>query len=295
MRPAKVTWRGFVGELLCLYEAHLFSGGNMAGDPERLERLGLASSFCLFDKKLRSTGNASIVWGLINVLLGTAIVAANNRWGAVSLLLGLALIAAGVYERTVRDPKVIIISAAMLGGLALWNFALVALVAVSRAQTSASGRILFWAIAQAWGSYATWKTYSTYKMLREKSDPLTVQQVQAYMDDLKKAKPKQSVDLVEFDVNSFLQGTKRYRLKPVEDLYLAARYKAQLGSLQLEELNFVPRREVTLTLGGEKWMSKKIRATVQLGPFKLEKVSITPEMAARINPAAQAMVLGGAI
>jgi hypothetical protein len=52
----------------------------------------------------------------------------------------------------------------------------------------------------------------------------------------------------------------------------------------LEEVNFVPRSEVSLTVEGEKWMSKKIRASVQLGPSRLEKVSITPEMAERINP-----------
>ncbi len=114
---------------------------------------------------------------------------------------------------------------------------------------------------------------------------MTVEQVRGYIDELKKVKPEQSVDLVEFDANAgFLQGTKRYRLKPVEDLYLAARYKAQLGSLQLEEVNFFPRSEVSLSAEGEKWMSKKIKASVQLGSLKLEKVSITPDMAARINP-----------
>jgi hypothetical protein len=70
------------------------------------------------------------------------------------------------------------------------------------------------------------------------------------------------------------------------------RYKSQLGSLQLEEVGFVPRSEVTLTLEGEKWMSKKIKASVQLGPLKLDKVSITPDMALRINPAARLIALG---
>jgi hypothetical protein len=117
--------------------------------------------------------------------------------------------------------------------------------------------------------------------------------VRGYVDELRKTKPEQSPDLVEFDVNAgFVQGTKRYRLKPIEGLYLAARYKAQLGSLQLEEVNFVPRTEVTLTPEGQKWSGKKIKASVQLGPLKLEKVSITPEMATRINPAAQMIALG---
>jgi hypothetical protein len=130
-------------------------------------------------------------------------------------------------------------------------------------------------------------------MLREKSDPQTVQQVREYIDELKKTKPEQSLDLVQFEVNAgFVQGTKRYRLKPIEDLYLVARYKSQLGSLQLEEVGFVPRSEVTLTLEGEKWMSKKVKATVQLGPLRLDKVIITPDMALRINPAARMMALG---
>jgi hypothetical protein len=89
-----------------------------------------------------------------------------------------------------------------------------------------------------------------------------------------------------------MQGTQRYRLKPVEDLYLTARYRTQLGSMRLEEVSFVARNEISLTAEGEKWMSKKIKATVRLGPLQLDKVSITPDMAARINPAARAIALG---
>jgi hypothetical protein len=62
--------------------------------------------------------------------------------------------------------------------------------------------------------------------------------------------------------------------------------------LQLEDVSFVPRTEVTLTPQGEKWMSKKIKATVQLGALKLDKVSISPDMAARINPATRIISLG---
>jgi hypothetical protein len=196
----------------------------MPSDAQRVEQLTLAGSFCLFDKKLRSSGNSSIVWGLLNLLLGIAVVARHSNWGAVSLVLGLALIVVGVYERKVRDPNVIVISAATLAGLALWNFTLIGMAAMGEMHLVLGGRTLYWAIAQAWGAYATWKTYSTYKMLREKSDPLTVQQVREYIDELKKSKAVQSVDLIQFDVSAgFVGGTKRYRLKPIEDLYLVAR------------------------------------------------------------------------
>ena len=130
-------------------------------------------------------------------------------------------------------------------------------------------------------------------MLREQTDSVTVEQVRGYVDEVNKAKPAQSLDLAEFEVNAgFVGGTQRYRLKPVEDLYLVARYKSQLGSLSLEDVSFVPRSEVSLSPEGGKWMSKKIKASMQLGPLKLEKVSITPEMAERINPAARAISLG---
>jgi hypothetical protein len=265
----------------------------MASNPQRLEQLTLAGSFCLFDNKLRSSGKGSIIWGSLNLLLGIVLVAANDKWGIVSLLLGLALIVAGVYERKVRDPKVIIISAATLAVLALWNFALIGMAVLGKTHLPLGGRTFIWAIAQAWGAYATFKTYSTYKMLHEKSDPLTVQWVRQYIEELKKAKPEQSVDLVQFDASAgFVAGTKRYRLKPIEDLYLVARYKSQLGSLQLEEVNFVPRSEVMFVPEGEKWMSKKMKASVQLGSLKLDKVTITPEMASRIDPATRTNLLG---
>jgi hypothetical protein len=260
----------------------------MATDSQRVEQLTMAGSFCLFDQKLRSSGNESIVWGLLNLLIGGALIAANDAWGAVSLILGLGLVAAGVYERKVRDPHVIIMSAATLAVLALWDFALIGLAAMGKVHLLIGGRTLFWAIAQAWGAFATWKTYSTYKMLQQRSDPLVVQQVRAYIEELNRAKPDQSVDLIQFDASAgFVQGNRRYRLKPIEDLYLVARYRTQLGSSRLEEVNFVPRSQVTLTPEGEKWMSKKMKASVQLGMLKLEKVTITPDMAARMDPTAR--------
>ena len=265
----------------------------MAIDPKRVEHLTTAGSFCMFDQKLRASGNGSIVWGILNLLIGGALVTAHGPWGFVSVFLGLTLIAAGIYERKVRDPKVIIVSAATLAILALWDFVLIGLAAMGEVHLIAGGRTLFWGIAQAWGAYQTWKTYSTYKMLQEQSDPITVQQVRGYVEELNKAKPEQSIDLVQFDANAgFVQGNKRYRLKPIEDLYLVVRYKTQLGSSRLEEVSFVPRNQVTLTQEGEKWMSKKIKASVQLGPSRLGGITITPDMAARIDPGAKGTLLG---
>ena len=264
----------------------------MASSKERIEQLRLAAEFCLFDKKLLSSGNSSIVWGLLNALLGASLLSRSNNWGAVSLVLGLALIATGLYERRVRDPKVITVSAATLAGLALWNLAVIGLAAIGHTPSALSGRRLYWAIAQALGAWATWKTYSTYKTLHEKTDRITAEQVRGYIGEMKKARPDQSLDLVEFESNAgFVQGTKCYRLRPIDDLYLVALYKKQFRSLQLEDINFVQRQEVLLTPKDGNWSGKKIKARVQLGPLTLEKVSITPEMATRLNPAARAMAL----
>ena len=265
----------------------------MATDQLRLERLTTAAAFCQFDKKLTSSGNSSVVWGAVNLLIGGLLVAANDPWGAVSLVLGLGLMSAGLYEKKVRDPKVVIVAAATLAGLAVWNFTLIALSAMGRTRLGFGGRTLFWAIAQIIGAYSTWKTYSTYKELREKADETTVQEVRGYIDELTKAKPAQTMDLVEFDANAgFREGTKRYRLKPVEDLYVIARYKSQMGSTKLEEVAFARRNEVTITPEGEKFMSKKIKASVKLAAVTISKVSITPEMAERIDPAVRAMSIG---
>jgi len=257
----------------------------MAADPQRLEQLNVAGAFCLFDNKLRSSGKGSIIWGALNLLIGGVLVARNEDLGFVTVVLGLALIIAGIYERRVRDPKVIIVSAVTLAVLAIWNFTLIGLAAMGRVELALGGRTLFWAIAQTFGAYATWKTYSTYKMLLEKADPLTLQQVREYIEELNRAKAEH-LDLIQFEVNAgFTEGTKRYRLKPMENLYLVARYKSQLGSLKLEDVSFAPRSDVTVIVEGEKWMSKKMKATVQLGSQKLDKVSITPDMVSRINPA----------
>jgi hypothetical protein len=250
----------------------------------------MAAAFCLFDKKLSSSGNSSVIWGALNLLIGGVLITRNDAWGAVSLVLGMGLVVAGLYQKKVRDPKVVIVAAATLAALGLWNLTIIALAVMGKAHLVMGGRTLFWAVAQLLGAYTTWKTYTTYKTLREQADDSTVQQVRAYIDEMGKAKPTQSLDQVEFEASAgFTEGNKRYRLKPVEDLYAVMRYKSQVGSTKLEEVGFVPRNEVTITMEGEKFMSKKIKATVRLGPTTISKVSITPEMAARMDPAIRTM------
>jgi hypothetical protein len=261
----------------------------MPTDQERVKQLSTAAEFSMFDNRLRSSGNGSIIWGVLNLALGGLVLAAHNNWGMVSLLLGLALIVAGIYERTVREPRVIIVSAVTLGFLALWNFGLIGLAAIGRLHLALGGKTLYWAIAQAWGAFATWKTYHVYEKLRDATDPQILQQVRGYVDELKKSKPDQSLDLIEFDVNAgFVRGTQRYRLKPVEDLYTVAQYKVQLGRMHLQNVTFIPRNQVTLSPEGTKWMSKKLKASLQLGSLNLRKVTITSDMALRISPSAVA-------
>jgi hypothetical protein len=247
----------------------------------------------MFDKKLRSSGNGSIAWGLLNVAIGGVLVSGHHLSGLVSLSFGAALVIEGFYERKVRDPKVIIVSTATLAALSLLHFSSIVLAAVNKTSLAFGGRSIYWAIAEAAGAYNTWKTYAVYQKLRDESDPAVVQEISSNLDELKKAKPDQSLDLIQFDVNSgFGSATKRYRLKPMEDLYLIADYKMQFSSMILDGITFVPRNEVSLVSEGDKWMSKKIKASVQLGPLKLEKVTITPDMAARIDPAAGVMAYG---
>jgi hypothetical protein len=123
--------------------------------------------------------------GVAELGIGGLALAQHGPWGAVGVFLGTILIVVGIYERKVRDPKVVIVSAATLAGLALWNFALIGLAAMGKLHLALGGKTLYWAIAQTLGAYATWKTYDTYKMLQEKTNPLVVQEVRAYIDELK--------------------------------------------------------------------------------------------------------------
>src|SRR5262250_401924 len=126
-------------------------------DSQRIGKLTAAAGLCIFDRRLRSSGRGSVIWGLLNLVLGSALIAGNDLWGAVSLLFGLVLIAAGIYQMRVREPKVIIVSASTLAILAVWDFTLIALASMGRVQLALGGRTLFWALAQGWGAYATWK------------------------------------------------------------------------------------------------------------------------------------------
>jgi hypothetical protein len=220
--------------------------------------------------------------------MGGIVLALHHSWlGAVLVLFGFALIVEGIYQRSAGDPEVIRVSAATLAAMALWNFGLLGF--------GGGVEALLWAIAQCVGAYTTWADYSTYKTLREQSDSVTVEEVRGYVNELRQAKPDQTIDLIEFDVHPSLAGrlaecTARYRLKPFEDLYLMTRYKVQVGPLELEEISFVPRAQVTVASEGEKGMSHKIKTSVQLGQTKLENVAITPEMVKRLRPAARKRV-----
>jgi hypothetical protein len=58
----------------------------MATTSARLKQLQTAGALCVFDKKLRSSGTSSIVWGAINLLIGAVAISRNTPWGSVSLM-----------------------------------------------------------------------------------------------------------------------------------------------------------------------------------------------------------------
>jgi len=137
-----------------------------ANSPERRKRLQIAGAFCVFDKKLRSRGTSSILWG------------------------------------TVRDPKVILISAGTLAVLALWNLALIVLAAIGKTGLALWKQNSLLGNCPGRSSARYVEDLQPVQSSARRVGPLTVEQVRDTWKSSKKAKPKGSVHMIEFDVNT---------------------------------------------------------------------------------------------
>ena len=124
---------------------------------------------CTYDRQLNSSGKGTIGWGVFSFAIGLFITL-NGGWGWINLGFGLLLIATGIYEMKVREPKVIRVSAAVLGLLAVWNIAAIVLSAYFH--TRFIGHGLWIGIAQIFGATSTWKQYDAYAKLRQAADLL---------------------------------------------------------------------------------------------------------------------------
>ena len=245
----------------------------------RIEKLNVAASLHQFDKALNRSAWSSLGWGAFSVLIGAFLFSRNSRFGWVNLAAGGLLIVAGLYEKSVREPKVIKVSAATLGLLGLWNLA--GFVLAMMAHSRVAGHPLI-AVVQLIGAWNTYASYSTYAALLAASDPAANMEFKAMLDQLQTADPATAPDMVEFTSHKFGKNDVRWRARRVDDVLLFRGNEVVLGRNNSKvECFFVPRQQVKLDITGEKLLGRGQKATVTAGNVQF-KTTIASAMAQKL-------------
>jgi hypothetical protein len=242
----------------------------------RIDRLNVAAALHQFEKALNRSAWGSMAWGAFSILIGAFLVSKNPRVGWINLVAGGLLMVEGLYEKRVREPQVIKVSAATLGLLGLWNLA--GFVMAMTAHSRFAGHPWI-AVAQLIGAWNTYASYSRYAALVAASDPGTKMELQTMLDQLLAADPATTPEMVEFTSHKFGKNDIRWRARRVDDLLLFRGNEVVLGRKNSKvECFFVPRQEVKLELTGEKGLSRKQKATITAGNVQF-KTTIAPEVA----------------
>jgi hypothetical protein len=82
---------------------------------ERLEKLNMATTLCVFEKGQQSSAKSSLWWGVICIGIGLVLLRVGSELGAaIDFGFGALLVGTGLYQQKVRSPRAVQVSAAML-------------------------------------------------------------------------------------------------------------------------------------------------------------------------------------
>lgn len=238
------------------------------GVPSRIEKLNVAASLHQFDRALNRSAWGSLGWGAFCIVIGWVLLSRNPLGGWLNIGVGALLMIEGLYEKRVREPKVIVVAAATLGILGLWN--LTGLIIGLMTHTRVTGHPVA-AILQLAGAWTTYAAYSTYATLLSSSDPGTNLEFSNLVEQLKTADPATAPEIVEFTSHKFGNNDVRWRAKRVDDLFLFLGNELMLGRKQSKvTCFFVPRRQVKIDITGEKMFGRNQKATITIGTSQLK-------------------------
>lgn len=246
----------------------------------RIEKLNVAAALHQFDKSLNRSAWESLGWGAFSALIGWVQLARNARFGWVNLIFGVLLMVVGLYEKRVREARVIKVSAATLAFLGLWNLAgfVMAIMALGRVVGHP------WVAAlQLLGAWTTYKSYATYAGLLAASDPATNQEFELMLQQLNAADPATAPDVVEFTAKKFGKNDMLWRTRRMDDFMLFVGNERVLGRKKsLSQCFFVARQQVRVEILGEKMFGRNQKARITAGDQQWN-VTIAPEMAQKLT------------
>ncbi|HEX2330866.1 MAG TPA: hypothetical protein VHN74_19235 [Candidatus Angelobacter sp.] len=244
----------------------------------RIDKLNVAASLHQFDRALNRSAWESLGWGAFSAVIGLVLLSTTAHFGWVNLAFGVLLIAEGLYEKKVREPKVILVSAATLGVLGLWNLYGFVMNIVSNSGVVGHPVVAILQLVGAWNTYAG---YSKYAALVAAADPATNMEFATMLDQLRTADPATAPDMVEFTAQKFGKNNVRWRARRMatDDLIFFVGNEVVLGRKQsTPTCLFVPRQQVKIEILGEKMFGRNQKATITAAAQQW-KASIAPEMA----------------
>lgn len=245
----------------------------------RIDKLNVAAALHEFDRALNRGAWESLGWGAFSVGIGVILLYTTAHLvGWVNLAFGFLLIAEGLYEKRVREPKVIMVSASTLGLLGLWNLYGFVMAMVSNARYVGHPWV---AIVQLVGAWRTYSSYSKYAALVAASDPATNMEFASILDQVQTSDPASTPDMVEFTASKFGKNDMRWRARRMHDgdLIFFLGNEVVLGRKKSKPTCFfVQRQQVRFEITGEKMFGRKQKAAITAGDQQW-KATIAPEMA----------------
>jgi hypothetical protein len=248
----------------------------------RLEKLNVAAGLHGFDRALTRSARGSIGWGVFSLVIA-ALIFASGGFGWINLILGSLLVVEGVYEMRAREPRVIKVSAATLGALAVWNLGSIA-VAYYYLHTLVGASV--WAgILQAVGAWTTYRSYAFYAELLRQSDPATNEELAMLLQHAKTADPALDPNLVEFKVKNLTDPLQLWKIIRIDARLLLFVQSEEI----LKVVKFaitccvVEKQEMRLEIVGEKMFGQDQKAVIHLSEGEIKNVIISPAMATKLQ------------
>lgn len=262
-----------------------------------IEELQNASDFQLLRKNLRGRAIGSIVFGLINTVLGLAFIR-DDPINVIVLLLGVSLLAESIWLIVAQKPRGIIVDGILLCAVGIWNifisFYNANVVWQSYKYSTFYYKLGFWyyyfasnspiwtwygAMGIIWGvaSYGPYRRFSSTSF-KTPSDP-TVKRVDEIVKSVTKAKASESDDIIEFQATDRLRSLGSWKGKLSEDIGIFV----SVGGIVRKSANevlFARRDDVHIIYKGKVRLRKVLKVSIQIGKWNYSG-TISPELMQR--------------
>lgn len=230
-----------------------------------LEKLKIAATYLSLQTGLKRAAWGSVAWGVLALVAGYFI-KSRTLLDYVWIAVGLLLLLEGfwILHSAAADPRAILVQAAALLILGLWDTVGIYFEAKSGKPIILGGQIILAGIVQLISAYSTFRSFPGYNKLYPYLEPAYVCQLEADTEGVWKRKVGPGSDTIEFKAKS-----KIYKAKLLSDFVVILTDKGRSFAV-------AGRPDITLEELGQKMLSSRIKANITLENEKF-KADIKPE------------------